>query len=306
MPADSLGSPLRALGRVGAYGLFTLVLIPVQAVLVLARWRARDRLPVWYHRRCCRLLGFRVVRRGKPERDGPVLFVSNHCSYLDITVLGSLVPASFVAKAEIARWPLFGALAKLQRSVFVDRQSFRAVKHRDEMSERLEAGDNLILFPEGTSSDGNRVLPFKSSLLSVAELRPGGRPLTVQPVSIAYTLLDGLPMGRYLRPFFAWYGDMDMASHMWQWAGLGRLTVVVRFHEPVTLARFGSRKVLSEYCYAVISRGLSEALAGRRLSRGSRQEAFLDTELKTLIPGTMSDRRTQKRASHDPYGGLQA
>ena len=302
MPSDSLGSPLRAFGRVSAYGLFTLALLPVQAALVSTGWRARDRLPIWYHRRCCRLLGFRVVRRGKPKQDGPVLFVSNHCSYLDITVLGSLVPASFVAKADVARWPLFGTLAKLQRSVFVDRQSFRAVKHRDEMSERLEAGDNLILFPEGTSNDGNRVLPFKSSLLSVAELEPGGRPLTVQPVSIAYTMLDGLPMGRYLRPFFAWYGDMDMASHLWQWAGLGRLTVVVRFHEPVTLARFGSRKVLSEYCHAVISRGLSEALAGRRLSRESRQATALDAELKALIPGTVADRRAQEQAGGEPDG----
>lgn len=302
MPSDSLGSPLRAFGRVGAYGLFTLALLPVQAALVPTGWRARDRLPIWYHRRCCRLLGFRVVRRGKPKQDGPVLFVSNHCSYLDITVLGSLVPASFVAKADVARWPLFGTLAKLQRSVFVDRQSFRAVKHRDEMSERLEAGDNLILFPEGTSNDGNRVLPFKSSLLSVAELEPGGRPLTIQPVSIAYTMLDGLPMGRYLRPFFAWYGDMDMASHLWQWAGLGRLTVVVRFHEPVTLARFGSRKVLSEYCHAVISRGLSEALAGRRLSRESRQATALDAELKALIPGTVADRRAHEQAGGEPDG----
>lgn len=303
MASESLGSPLRAFGRITVYVLFTSVLIPVQAVLVLAGGRARDKFPVWYHRRCCRLLGFRVVRRGKPQQDGPVLFVSNHCSYLDITILGSLVPASFVAKAEVAQWPLFGTLAKLQRSVFVDRQSFRTVQHRDEMSQRLEAGDNLILFPEGTSSDGNRVLPFKSSLLAVAELEPGGRPLTIQPVSIAYTMLDGLPMGRYLRPFFAWYGEMDMANHMWQWAGLGRLTVVVRFHEPVTLARFGSRKVLSEYCHAVISRGLSEALAGRRLSDKSRQDAVLDAELKALLRGSVADRRTQEQAGTGPDDG---
>jgi len=300
MASESLGSPLRALSRVSAYGIFTVALIPIQAVLVLTGWRARVSLPVWYHRRCCRLLGIRAVRRGKPVQDGPVLFVSNHCSYLDITVLGSLVPASFVAKTEVARWPLFGALAKLQRSVFVDRKSFRAVKHRDEMSARLEAGDSLILFPEGTSSDGNRVLPFKSSLLSVAELEPGGQPLTVQPVSIAYTMLDGLPMGRYLRPFFAWYGDMDMVSHLWQWAGLGRLTVVVRFHEPVTLARFGSRKILSEHCYAVVSRGMSEALAGRRQTARPRQEAALDANVKALVPGNVADGRDREQVGHEP------
>ncbi len=299
MSSESLGSPLRALSRVGAYGIFTVALIPIQAVLVLMGWRAQVSLPVWYHRRCCRLLGIRVVRRGKPVQDGPVLFVSNHCSYLDITVLGSLVPASFVAKTEVAQWPLFGALAKLQRSVFVDRQSFRTVKQLDEMSARLEAGDSLILFPEGTSSDGNRVLPFKSSLLSVAELEPGGQPLTVQPVSIAYTMLDGLPMGRYLRPFFAWYGDMEMVSHLWQWAGLGRLTVVVRFHEPVTLARFGSRKVLSEHCYAVVSRGMSEALTGRRQTLRHRQEVALDASVKALVPGKVADGPDREQAGQE-------
>lgn len=301
--SESLGSPLRAFSRVVVYGVFTLALIPVQAVLVLLGWRARSSLPVWYHRRCCRLLGFRVVRRGKPVPEGPVLFVSNHCSYLDIVVLGSLVPASFVAKVDVAQWPLFGTLAKLQRSVFVDRQSFRAAKHRDEMSARLEAGDSLILFPEGTSSDGNRVLPFKSSLLSVAELEPGGRPLTVQPVSVAYTMLDGLPMGRYLRPFYAWYGDMDLASHLWQWAGLGRLTVVVRFHQPVTMAQFESRKALSEYCYQVVSRGLSEALAGRRQTVRTRQEVVLDAGVTPVLPGAAAEGREANAAVPGPEEG---
>jgi 1-acyl-sn-glycerol-3-phosphate acyltransferase len=296
MSGESLGSPLRAFARIACYAVFTLVLIPVQAVLVLFGGRAKASFPRWYHRRCCRLLGFRVVRRGKPVADGPVLFVSNHCSYLDIMVLGSLAPASFVAKKEVAGWPFFGALAKLQRSVFVDRRSFRAAKQREEMSARLEAGDRLILFPEGTSSDGNRVLPFKSSLLAVAELEPGGRPLTVQPISIAYTMLDGLPLGRYLRPFFAWYGDMDLASHMWQWAGLGRLTVVVRFHEAVTLARFGSRKALTAYCYEVVSRGVAEALAGRRQPLRQRPDLAVNPAVETLLPSGLSAGRDEMPA----------
>jgi len=134
---------------------------------------------------------------------------------------------------------------------------------RDALGERLREGDNLVLFPEGTSSDGSRVLPFKSSLLAVAEREINGQPLTVQPVSIAYTRLDGMPMGRYLRPFFAWYGDMDLAGHLWHAVGLGRVTVVVEFHDPVTLEQFGSRKALSDHCYEVVSRGVAAALAGR-------------------------------------------
>jgi lyso-ornithine lipid O-acyltransferase len=297
MFSESLGSPLRAFGRVSTYAAFTLALIPIQVVFVLSGCRAKVDFPVWYHRCCCRLFGFRVVRRGKPVLDGPVLFVANHCSYLDITILGSLLPASFVARADVAQWPLFGLLAKLQRSVFVDRKSLRAIQHRDEMSRRLDAGDSLILFPEGTSSDGNRVLRFKSSLLSVAELTPGGRPLTVQPVSIAYAMLDGLPLGRYLRPFFAWYGDMDMLGHLWQWAGLGRLTVFVRFHEPVTLDRFGSRKALTEHCYDVVSRGLAEALAGRHEPVRPRQLPVLGAAVEAIVPGDATEGHDEEQTA---------
>src|SRR3546814_20751956 len=134
------------------------------------------------------------------------------------------------------------------------------------MTRRLEAGDDLVLFPEGTSGDGNRVLAFKSALFSVAERRPQGEPLTVQPVSIAYTRLDGLPLGRYLRPFFAWYGDMELGPHLWHAIGLGRVTVMVEFHEPVTLDQFGSRKALSDHCHDVVSRGVAAALSGRAQS----------------------------------------
>jgi 1-acyl-sn-glycerol-3-phosphate acyltransferase len=263
MAAANLGSPIRALGRLLVYVGFTLLLMPLQAFAVLLGLPMQKTLPLWYHRRCCRIMGFHVEVRGQQSTDHPTLYASNHNSYLDVMVLGSLIAGSFVAKAEVADWPLFGWLAKLQRSVFIERRGREAAVHRDEMSERLERGDDLILFAEGTSSDGNRVLPFKSALFAVAERRPRSRPLLVQPVSIAYTRLDGVPMGRYLRPFFAWYGDMDMGSHIWQLAGLGWATVVVEFHPPVTIDEFGSRKALSAHCQGQAAAGVAAALSGR-------------------------------------------
>ncbi|MEX0921496.1 MAG: lysophospholipid acyltransferase family protein [Rhodovibrionaceae bacterium] len=261
--SGEIGSPLMSFSRLTLYLGFTLLLLPVQIVAVALKLPLAKRLPYWYHRRCRRLLGLRVVRRGRQSREHPTLYVSNHVSYLDVAVLGSLIQGSFVAKAEVATWPLFGTLAKLQRSIFVERRPQRAAAGRDEMTKRLEAGDDLILFPEGTSGDGNRALPFRSALFSVAEQRPHGAPLTVQPVSVAYTLLDGFPMGRYLRPFFAWYGDMELVGHMWQGMGLGRLTVVVEFHPTVTIDQFGSRKALAEHCHREVSQGISAALVGR-------------------------------------------
>jgi 1-acyl-sn-glycerol-3-phosphate acyltransferase len=263
MASGSFGSPLRAAVRILLYAGLTLALMPVQAVAVALRLPFSRTLPLWYHRQCCRILGMRIERRGRRSRARPTLFVANHASYFDIMVLAALVKASFVAKAEVAAWPLFGWLAKLQRTVFVERRVARTAEHRDNMADRLETGDSLILFAEGTSSDGNRVLPFKSALFSVAEQRPRGKPLQVQPVSIAYTRLDEVPMGRYLRPFFAWYGDMDMASHLWHAAGLGWVTVVVEFHPPVTIEELGSRKALCDHCQAMVAAGVAAALAGR-------------------------------------------
>ena len=258
-----MGSPLRAFVRIVAYLGLTAVLLPVQIFALRFNRALSIRLPLFYHRTCARLLGFHIRVHGKMHADPPVLFACNHTSYSDIAILGALLPASFVAKAEVAGWPLFGTLAKLQRTVFVDRRAARATRQRDEMIRRLEEGDNLILFPEGTSSDGNAVLPFKSALFSVAQVEPNGRPLLVQPVSIAYTRLDGMPVGRALRPYFAWYGDMTLAPHFWEVAGLGHTTVDVIFHPPVTIAEYESRKALAEHCYKVVARGVSAANAGR-------------------------------------------
>jgi lyso-ornithine lipid O-acyltransferase len=257
-----MGSPTLRLARLALYLVWTLALMPVQGLgLVLQRPWSR-RLPAFYHRWCCWILGFQVRTIGMPTPLRPALFASNHVSYTDITVLGSLIVGSFVAKAEVAGWPLFGWLAKLQRTVFVDRRVRSTALQRDAIAARLAAGDALILFPEGTSGDGNRILPFKTALFSAAETTPNA-PTAVQPVSIAYTRLDGIPLGRLLRPYLAWCGSAGLAPHLWGMIGLGTVEVVVEFHPPTFYADCGSRKALSRYCHARIAGGVAAALSGR-------------------------------------------
>ena len=261
-----IGSPLLRAWRLAIYLAWTLLLMPVQAIGLLFRRPWTATFPRFYHRRCCRMLGLRVRRIGRPTTTRPVLFAANHISYIDITVLGSLIAGSFIAKTEVARWPLFGWLALLQRSVFIDRKVRSTTRQRDSIARRLAAKEALILFPEGTSGDGNRVLPFKSALFSVADHAATG-PVTVQPVSIAYTRVNGMPIGRRYRPLFAWYGAMAMAPHLWRVLGLGRIEVVVEFHPPTTLAACGSRKMLARYCEERVKSGVATALSGRRRPR---------------------------------------
>lgn len=258
-----MGSPALRIVRLASYLAWTLSLMPVQGLGLMLRRPWSRTLPAVYHRGCCRILGIRVRVIEAPTKARPVLFASNHVSYTDITVLGSVVVGSFVAKAEVAGWPLFGWLAKLQRSVFIDRRARSARQQRDAMTRRLAAGDALILFPEGTSGDGNRVLPFKSALFSAAEPVADFGPVAVQPVSIAYTRLDGMPLGRALRPFFAWYGSAALAPHLWSMLALGTVEVVVEFHPPTFFAECGSRKALAGYCHARVAGGMAAALCGR-------------------------------------------
>lgn len=260
-----------------------LVLMPVQFISLKLGLPLAKKLPNRYHRFLCSLIGIRVITRGTPYEGGACLITANHTSWLDIPIMASLQPSSFVAKSEVAGWPFFGTLARLQETVFVERERrTRTAEKRNEIHARIAAGDRLILFPEGTSSDGNRVLNFKSALMSVAQLsivkgeEDREDDLVVQPVSVAYTGLYGMPMGRYFRPFFAWYGDMDLFPHLWEAFTIGPIEVTVEYHKPVTIREIGNRKALAVYCEDCCRLGVRQALVGRWDEEISPEQAVND------------------------------
>ena len=263
----------------------TLLLIPWQAFLLRFDFKSRKTFPSTFNRYLCRLFGIRITVFGKPIQDRGVLMVGNHTSYFDILVLSSLAQISFVAKSEVAGWPIFGILAKLQQAVFVERaRRSQTGEARDQIRERLLAGDALVLFPEGTSNDGNRVLPFKSALMGAVETEigkdPQGRPLyvPVQPVSLAYVGVHGLPMGRENRPLYAWYGDMDLVPHLWEALLSGPMEVVVEFHPPITVDAAGGRKAMAAKVEAIVRRGQARALAGNYEGQTAAAETAVEIE----------------------------
>ena len=255
---------LRAATILAAFLIVTLAAMPLQWLFIKLGLPAARTFPGRYHRLVCMIFGIQIRVKGKPVTDEGVLLVANHTSWADILIFSAATPLCFVAKAEVARWPFFGTLARLQRTVFVERERRHATRGvRDVIRERLRAGETLLLFPEGTSHDGNRVLPFKSALLGAAEaVLAGGKHVAVQPVSAAFTSLHGLPMGRENRPLFAWYGDMEMMPHLWEAILAGPLEVVVQFHDPLSLDDM-DRKTLALRAQQVIQMGVAEALQGR-------------------------------------------
>jgi lyso-ornithine lipid O-acyltransferase len=263
----------------------TLLLIPWQAFLLRFKLKGYKSFPSSFNRYLCRLFGIRVTVIGKPIRDRGVLMVANHTSYFDILVLSGLAQISFVAKSEVAGWPIFGILAKLQQAVFVERaRRTQTGEAKDHIRERLLAGDALVLFPEGTSNDGNRVLTFKSALMGAVETEIGadlqGRPrhVPVQPVSLAYVGVHGIPMGRENRPFYAWYGDMELVPHLWEALVSGPMEVVVEFHPPLSVDAAGGRKALAAQIEAIVRRGQARALAGNTADQSAALGSAVGSE----------------------------
>ena len=270
--------PLRSVRRGVAIVLWTIPAAAAQAVLLMLSGQGRVAFARVYWANVCRLLGLHVRVIGIPAQrvDGrPVVFASNHSSWLDIPTLGGVLDGCFVAKEEVRRWPLVGTVARLGRTVFISRRARNTARERDDMRDRLDAGDNLILFPEGTSSDGSRVLPFRSVFFSVAEQRDVGSRALIQPVSVVYDQLGGLPMGRASRPVFAWYGDMDLGSHFWRLAQHRGLRATVLLHAPVDPAAYASRKELSQAVWRTVAEGAA-TLRQNRPVRPAAHPALVD------------------------------
>jgi len=258
---------VRAFLVLATFFAFTIPLMPLQLLFLATGSRYARTFPHWYHRHVCKIVGIRLHIDGAVAEEQGVLLISNHVSWLDITVLSAVAPVSFVAKQEVASWPFVSWLAKLQRSVFVDRMRRDEVGDKaNEILRRLQNGDHVVLFAEGTSSDGNSVVPFKTALF--AAVKPIGGPalgakVSAQTLALTYTKLYGLPLCRRGRPVVAWYGDMDMASHAWKLLGLGPLDAYIRIGSAVPLDQFADRKALARYAEEKVRSDVVALLRGR-------------------------------------------
>ena len=249
------------------------VFIVMTSALIAVQWLLlKLNLPGWgffavrYYRVICASLGIRVHVIGKPVSGKPVLMIGNHVSWADILVIGSIAPVAFVSKLEIGKWPLVGAAAKLQRTVFVDRS--RRHQTGDAISEivkRLAGGTSVVLFAEGTSSEGNRVLPFRSALVGAvkeaSERAESG--ILIQPMSICYTGLNGIPMGRQHRPTVAWYGDLDFMPHIKAFIARGAVDAVITYGEPVAADGTADRKAMTKTLEGAVRAITSATLRGQ-------------------------------------------
>lgn len=221
---------LRQIIRLLAFLLFTIVMASIQAVMLLLPLRDRYHAARIWHRGAAAIVGIRVHTTGTLAT-GKVLYLSNHVSHLDISVLGGVIPGRFVSKQEVASWPVFGLLARLQDTIFIDRSPTPSAlrKARGQVQKAISKGERLIIFPEGTNTIGNIVMPFRKGLLEGQSA--GG--YQIQPVAIRCLSVDGRkPQEISDYEVYGW-GDLSFALHFWRIMAYNRVDVEVAFLPPL-------------------------------------------------------------------------
>ena len=243
---------LIVLFRLIIFFILTFTLLPFQIIIILFFTKFVYIIPAFYHKICCKILGIKIKKTGKISDSEPTFFVSNHASYLDIIILSSLFKSSFVAKKEISSWPLFGILAKLQNTVFIDRKIGSIKEQENLIINHLKNKNNLVIFPEGTSSNGNQVLPFKSPLFNIFQNKDNSK-IYIQTITIIYKKVNGITLNRVGRRDITWHSNMDLLPNMINFLKKMSIEVEIIFNEKFIPKTSLDRKKLAFFCWKDIN-----------------------------------------------------
>ena len=255
---------LRLVFALSCVAIATIVLVPIQLLAMKTGWFSENVPRSLWHRVNVRALGFRIHRTGVLTDKRPLLIAANHISWTDIEVMASLYDISFIAKSDLAGWPLIGWLSRMQRPVYVERTRKRTSgAQASEIARRLAAGEAIVLFAEGTTGDGNRILPFKSTLFGAAAMAIAEGAVDkvyIQPVAVAYTRVHGMPMGRRYRPLAAWIGDQDLVPTLGELLRVGAVDVELQFGDPIAFSAGSNRKAVTLEVEARVRQMMQAAL----------------------------------------------
>jgi 1-acyl-sn-glycerol-3-phosphate acyltransferase len=255
---------------------FLLVLVPAMTLIIPAQAMINAlKLPFWgalprlFHRIGRIFLGMRVTVIGQPATGRPTLLVSNHISWTDIIAVGSVADVTFVAKREVGEWFFVGMMARLQKTIFVDRtRRSDAGRTAQEMGAHMAGGNAVLLFAEGQSDIGTHVLPFRSALVGAAQhamVEAGASDVMIQPLTIAYTRLQGLPVGRTERSLIAWIKSKSVGQNIREILGGPVKDVTVAFGTPRPLRDTDNRKLVTKAAENDVRAMLVALNRGRKL-----------------------------------------
>ena len=219
------------------------------------------------------IIGIKLTVSGELAAERPLLLVTNHLSYLDIIVIAACCNTKFTPKSDIGRWFFVGSFCKLCGSIFIDRRADKVGAMKQVLHDALASGEAVCLFPEATTGSGIRVKDFKSGFFNLAKEDFGGKPLQIQPGAVVYTHIGGLPIGRDQWPSIAWYGDMELAPHLWQLLMLPSITAEMVFLPPVAIEN-ADRKKLAAACQEAVAEAIEVVRQRPKILRVAKLKGF--------------------------------
>ena len=244
--------------------IFIIASIPIQGSFNLVNTKYKKKFPLFFYKSVKAIIGLHVIKKNfDANQDADVshgiLYVANHVSWFDIICLGSILNARFIAKKEVASMGIFGFLSTLSNTVYIDNENKnKVVEYNKFINEKLKNGENFIIFPEGTTSDGNGVIQFKSSLLQCVINE--NYSIKVKPISICYSHKNNIKMGIYERRFVSWVGDTNMVQAMKNFLLTGPITVTILLHSFVSEEFFSDRKTITKHCQDKVLEGLNKTI----------------------------------------------
>ena len=262
---DSLGN-LFAVVKIMAIVCVTLLLLPFLLLMCSTKIGKRSLIQFFFIL-VTKIIGMRIMRQGHLTPQRPLLLVSNHASYLDIPALNRCFDCVFVSKKGVRDWPVIGWLTELSGAIFFDRKRSEVLAERKMLKDLLcEEATPVVLFAEGTTSDGNKVLPFKSTMFSLVEhqmqeaVADEKERITIQPISLAYTHKGKKKLTAASRKLYTWAleDDIPFFPHIWRVLKTGSFTLQIKLHPPVDIQKHKSRKELTSYCENIVRKGWEE------------------------------------------------
>lgn len=238
---------------------FALLMGPLWLAYRFKKFPQRDRIMKFGSKGILAIAGVRVTIHGEMSPSRPLLLVTNHVSYLDICVIGSCGAVHFTPKSEIEAWPVLGAVARMSGAVFVSRSADKLIETKERLKDSLRNGAALCLFPEATTGAGVHVKDFKPGFFSLAQDKLDGEQLQVQPAAVIYKHISGLPIDSTQWPQIAWYGDMELVPHLWQFLCLPSISVELAFLPVAPEALSADRKALARHCQQQISQAIQDS-----------------------------------------------
>lgn len=252
----SMAQHMKAGGKFFLLLVWLLIWIGPFLLLEALKCRASTWIVKFWHQGARKISGIRVIQHGELSQGKPLLLLSNHTSYLDIPVLNSLARVNFIAKSEVKSWPGIGFLAKCCQTIFVERRAIKSREQIQHLRDCILPDKRLVLFGEGTSTDGSVILPFKSSLMEFVFDEEIAAKCRVQAVTVIAVEPEKGDKG-YLpeRVIYPWFDDTTLVAHFWRFFAGSGADVHVCFHPDRAVTEFSDRKDLTRWAHAYVDAG---------------------------------------------------